>query len=129
MASFRRAALLSNVMRSNTTRMFGTVPSGREPLLFTPGPLTTSISVKQEMLRDLGSRDPQFISLVREVREELLKLANTSQEDGSECVLVPGSGTTTVERVFSTITATTTFMIAKVVMERYKMKNPAVTGS
>ena len=101
MASFRRAALLSNVMRSNTTRMFGTVPSGREPLLFTPGPLTTSISVKQEMLRDLGSRDPQFISLVREVREELLKLANTSQEDGSECVLVPGSGTTTVESVFS----------------------------
>ncbi|KAH8065987.1 serine-pyruvate transaminase [Aureococcus anophagefferens] len=73
--------------------------AGREPLLFTPGPLTTSISVKQAMLRDLGSRDPQFIELVRSVRSELLTLADTSQEAGYECVLVPGSGTTTVESV------------------------------
>ena len=77
--------------------------AGREPLLFTPGPLTTSISVKQAMLRDLGSRDPQFIELVRSVRSELLTLADTSQEAGYECVLVPGSGTTTVESVVSSV--------------------------
>ena len=33
--------------------------------LFTPGPLTTSLSVKQAMLRDLGSRDTEFIGAVR----------------------------------------------------------------
>jgi 2-aminoethylphosphonate-pyruvate transaminase len=31
---------------------------GKDKLLFTPGPLTTSHTVKQAMLRDLGSRDP-----------------------------------------------------------------------
>ena len=31
-------------------------PSG-DPYLLTPGPLTTSLSVKQAMLHDFGSRD------------------------------------------------------------------------
>lgn len=75
----------------------------REPLLFTPGPLTTSYTVKQAMLRDLGSRDPQFVGLVREVRSELLKLANTSQEEGYEAVIVQGAGTMTVESVISSV--------------------------
>ena len=32
-----------------------------EPFLLTPGPLTTSITTKQAMLRDWGSRDPAFM--------------------------------------------------------------------
>ena len=33
-----------------------------DPLLFTPGPLTTSGTVKRAMQRDLGSRDAEFIT-------------------------------------------------------------------
>lgn len=62
----------------------------REPLLFTPGPLTTSPTVKQAMLCDLGSRDPLMMNVVQEIRDELLKLGHVSQEAGYECVLMQG---------------------------------------
>ena len=51
-----------------------------DPLLFTPGPLTTSASVKAAMQRDLGSRDAEFIKVVAEIRSELLRIAGVSQE-------------------------------------------------
>jgi phosphonatase-like hydrolase len=35
------------------------------PLLFTPGPLTTSAAVKHTMLRDVGSRDREFIDVAK----------------------------------------------------------------
>jgi 2-aminoethylphosphonate-pyruvate transaminase len=35
----------------------------RDSVLFTPGPLTTSLEVKQAMLRDYGSRDPIFLEV------------------------------------------------------------------
>mmetsp|Transcript_44844 Transcript_44844/g.104735 ORF Transcript_44844/g.104735 Transcript_44844/m.104735 type:complete len:421 (+) Transcript_44844:25-1287(+) len=75
---------------------FGTIP-GREPLLFTPGPLTVSGPVKQAMLVDYGSRDKLFLDAVEEVRHQLLSIAGVSQADGYECVIVQGSGTTAVE--------------------------------
>ena len=72
--------------------------------LFTPGPLTTSDSVKKAMLRDLGSRDGEFIDGVRDIRERLLKLAGVSQPEGWEAVLMQGSGTFAIESVISSIT-------------------------
>ena len=69
--------------------------------LFTPGPLTTSRTVKEAMLRDLGSRDEEFISLVRDIRRQLLELGGVSQERGYEAVLMQGSGTFGVESVLS----------------------------
>ena len=69
--------------------------------LFTPGPLTTSLSVKQAMLRDLGSRDVEFIGAVRELREELLSVAGVSQQAGYEAILMQGSGTFSVEAVIA----------------------------
>ena len=66
-------------------------------LLFTPGPLTTSSSVKEAMLRDVGSRDPEFIAAVRGIRSHLLELADA--EDGYEAVPVQGSGTFGIESV------------------------------
>ena len=69
--------------------------------LFTPGPLTTSSSVKQAMLRDLGSRDGAFIDAVARIRTGLLELAGVSQEGGWEAVLIQGSGTFGVEAVVS----------------------------
>ena len=55
--------------------------NAREALLFTPGPLTTSPAVKQAMLVDLGSRDPQFISKVQTVREKILNAGGVSKAD------------------------------------------------
>ena len=75
-------------------------PASDKPL-FTPGPLTTSRTVKQAMLRDLGSRDDHFIGVVRRVRDRLLAVAGLSQPAGYECVLMQGSGTYTVESVIS----------------------------
>jgi len=77
------------------------LPDAKDKLLFTPGPLTTSRTVKQAMLRDLGSRDFEFIRLVRDVRARLLAVAQTSQEHGYEAVLMQGSGTFAVEAMLS----------------------------
>jgi 2-aminoethylphosphonate-pyruvate transaminase len=71
--------------------------------LFTPGPLTTSPSVKQAMTRDLGSRDSEFIALVHSIREDLLRLAAVSPADYA-AILLQGSGTYAVEAVFASLT-------------------------
>ena len=74
-----------------------------DKLLFTPGPLSTSPTVKEAMLQDLGSRDDAFIAVVREIRSELLRLGGVSQEQGYETVLMQGSGTFGVESVISSV--------------------------
>jgi 2-aminoethylphosphonate-pyruvate transaminase len=72
-----------------------------DPYLLTPGPLTTSATVKQAMLRDWGSRDPAFIAMNRRVRERLVTLAGG---DGSHvCVPMQGSGTFAVEATIGTL--------------------------
>jgi 2-aminoethylphosphonate-pyruvate transaminase len=73
----------------------------RDKLLFTPGPLCTSAGVKQAMLRDLGSRDQEFISVIAEVRSRLLEVAGVSKEGGYEAIPVQGSGTFGLEAVVS----------------------------
>lgn len=72
-------------------------------LLFTPGPLTTSATVKEATLEDVGSRDSLFIDTVFEIREKLLDLALVSKKDGYECVIIQGSGTFAIESVVSSI--------------------------
>ena len=74
-----------------------------DPLLFTPGPLTTSATVKAAMQRDVGSRDSEFIRLVAEIQTELLRLANVSKEAGYEAILMQGSGTFGIEAVLSSV--------------------------
>lgn len=78
------------------------LPTARDPLLFTPGPLTTSLSVKQAMLHDAGSWHSDFAALVVSARERLLQLAGLSREAGWEVVLMQGSGTFGVEAIFQT---------------------------
>ena len=72
--------------------------------MFTPGPLTTSLSVKQEMLRDAGSWHYEFNEQVRQIREDLLSIAGVSKSSGYECVLMQGSGSFGVEAAISTVT-------------------------
>lgn len=79
------------------------IPAARDKLLFTPGPLTTSLSVKQAMLHDAGSWHFEFNALVREVRLKLLVLAGVQPAE-YECVLMQGSGTFGVESVLATTT-------------------------
>jgi 2-aminoethylphosphonate-pyruvate transaminase len=67
----------------------------RDPWLLTPGPLTTSLTVKQAMLHDWGSRDAKFIEINRRVREKLVAMAGGT---GTHvCVPMQGSGTFAVE--------------------------------
>ena len=73
-------------------------------LLFTPGPLTTSATVKSAMLHDAGSRDLEFIQTVRSIRRRLLALGGAEAgEPGYECVLMQGSGTFAIESVLSSV--------------------------
>ena len=75
------------------------ISSWKDKILFTPGPLTTSRTVKQALLRDLGSRDFEFIGAVRDIRSRLVAL--TGAPDAYEAVLMQGSGTFSVEAVLS----------------------------
>src|SRR5438067_13585210 len=77
----------------------------KDPLLFTPGPLTTSATVKAAMQRDVGSRDADFIELVGGIRSELLRIAGVSSEQGCEAVLMQGSGTFGLESVIASVIA------------------------
>jgi len=69
-------------------------PSG-DPYLLTPGPLTTSLTVKKAMLHDYGSRDATFIDLNARILERLVGIVNGA----GRYVTVPlqGSGTFVVE--------------------------------
>jgi len=71
-----------------------------DKLLFTPGPLTTSATVKQAMQHDLGSRDDAFIEIVRGVRRRLLALGNVAAPEYT-AVLMQGSGTFSLEAVLA----------------------------
>lgn len=73
-----------------------------DKLLFTPGPLTTSETVKQAMLHDLGSRDARFIEVIAAIRRRLLQLGGVSDGD-FEAVLMQGSGTFAIESVISSV--------------------------
>ena len=71
------------------------------PYLLTPGPLTTSDTVKAKMLRDWGSRDKAFISMNTELRARLEALAGA--EGSHVCVPLQGSGTFVVEATLGTL--------------------------
>lgn len=78
------------------------LPTAKDQLLYTPGPLTTSLAVKQAMLHDAGSWHWVFNAKVKAIRERLLAVAGVSRDSGWETVLLQGSGTFGVESVFLT---------------------------
>jgi 2-aminoethylphosphonate-pyruvate transaminase len=75
--------------------------SDRDPILLTPGPLTTSLATKTAMLRDWGSWDSKFNAVTARVRERLTGLLNAS--DTHVCVPLQGSGTFSVEAAVNTL--------------------------
>ena len=85
---------------SDKTSAVAASPSG-DPWLLTPGPLTTSVSTKEAMLHDFGSRDKKFIEINRRVRSSLLSIING--QDDFVCVPMQGSGTFSVEAMLGTL--------------------------
>jgi 2-aminoethylphosphonate-pyruvate transaminase len=72
----------------------------QDPWLLTPGPLTTSLTVKQAMLHDWGSRDAGFIAINDRMRQRLVGLIGG--EGVFTTVPMQGSGTFAVEAMIGT---------------------------
>jgi len=79
-------------------------PSAFDPRLFTPGPLTTSLAVKQAMCHDIGAWDAPLRRLVKEIRDGLLNVGGVDQAGGWECTLMQGSGSFGVESAIGSLT-------------------------
>ncbi|HVR94461.1 MAG TPA: 2-aminoethylphosphonate--pyruvate transaminase, partial [Casimicrobiaceae bacterium] len=73
----------------------------RDPILLTPGPLTTTLTTKAAMLRDWGSWDANFNAVTARVRERLTAIINGSETH--VCVPMQGSGTFSVEGAVNTL--------------------------
>ncbi|MEE4363457.1 MAG: 2-aminoethylphosphonate--pyruvate transaminase [Desulfotignum sp.] len=69
-------------------------------LLLTPGPLSTTKSVKQVMLRDWCTWDDDYKQIVETIRATLVQLATPAP--GYTAVLMQGSGTFCVEACLTT---------------------------
>lgn len=70
--------------------------------LLTPGPLTTSAAVKQEMLFDHCTWDDDYKKITLKIRDQLLQLAHVNKNDYT-VVLMQGSGTFGVESVITSV--------------------------
>ncbi|MBD8497887.1 2-aminoethylphosphonate--pyruvate transaminase [Paenibacillus arenosi] len=68
--------------------------------LLTPGPLTTTRTVKEEMLLDRCTWDDEYKSMTQQIRSQLLNLAGADPVKYTT-VLMQGSGTFTVESVLT----------------------------
>lgn len=70
--------------------------------LLTPGPLTTTDTVKKEMLFDHCTWDDDYKKITLSIREKLLNLAHVSEPEYT-VVLMQGSGTFGVESVLTSV--------------------------
>ena len=68
--------------------------------LLTPGPLTTTDTVKKEMMVDHCTWDDDYKQITQKIRRTLLALAHVN-EDEYTAVLMQGSGTFGVESVLT----------------------------
>ncbi|MGI9509258.1 MAG: 2-aminoethylphosphonate--pyruvate transaminase, partial [Geminicoccaceae bacterium] len=92
-----------SIVEAKTTGAKNAGRTGNTEFLLTPGPLTTSLSVKQAMVKDWGSRDPAFIELNADIRRRLVAIAAASGGDDFTCVPVQGSGTFAIEATLGTL--------------------------
>jgi 2-aminoethylphosphonate-pyruvate transaminase len=80
--------------------MTETISPSNPYILLTPGPLSTTLTVKQAMLRDWCTWDDDYKQIIQDIRSKLVALA--TRHDGYTCVLMQGSGTFCVESVITT---------------------------
>ena len=74
---------------------------GNDPILLTPGPLTTSLETKQAMLRDWGSWDASFNAITASICKDLVAVVHG--EETHVCVPLQGSGTFAVEAAIANL--------------------------
>jgi len=72
-----------------------------DPILLTPGPLTTAAETRQALLHDWGSWDGDFRALTARVRARLLDIVGAAGTHA--CVPIQGSGTYAVEAALGTL--------------------------
>src|SRR6202167_2650547 len=72
-----------------------------EPILLTPGPLTTSADTRAAMQKDWGSWDDAFNELTASVCRDLVAIVHAEREH--VCVPLQGSGTFAVEAALGTL--------------------------
>ena len=70
-------------------------------LLLTPGPLSTTHRVKQQMLRDWCTWDKDYNQIVQQIRNQLVNLA--TDQPGYTATLMQGSGTFSVEATIGSV--------------------------
>ena len=74
---------------------------GNDPILLTPGPLTTSLATKQAMLRDWGSWDASFNAITGTICADLVEIVHGTATH--VCVPLQGSGTFSVEAALANL--------------------------
>ncbi len=74
---------------------------GNDPILLTPGPLTTSLATKQAMLRDWGSWDAAFNAITASICRDMVEVVNGANTHA--CVPLQGSGTFSVEAALANL--------------------------
>ena len=74
-------------------------------LLLTPGPLTTTRTVRESMMQEYSTWDVDYNGIVQSIRTRLVELATSDAAnlDTHTAVLMPGSGTFTVESVVGSV--------------------------
>ena len=72
-----------------------------DPVLLTPGPLTTTAETKAAMLFDWGSWDNAFNAMTASVCKDLVAIVEA--QDSHVCVPMQGSGTFSVEAALGTL--------------------------
>jgi 2-aminoethylphosphonate-pyruvate transaminase len=78
-----------------------TMIRGNDPILLTPGPLTTSLETKQAMLRDWGSWDAAFNAITASICKDVVEIVNGAATH--VCVPLQGSGTFAVEAALANV--------------------------
>ena len=71
-------------------------------ILLIPGPLTTSLKVKQALTYDYSAREHLFVNIIKSVRDKILSISNTNPNNYTS-ILIQGSGTFGNEAVMSSL--------------------------
>ncbi|WP_119396000.1 2-aminoethylphosphonate--pyruvate transaminase [Salinibius halmophilus] len=73
----------------------------QQPILLTPGPITTTMATKEAMLWDYGSWDGDFNQVTADICHDIAHIANA--EHTHQCILMQGSGTFMVEATLASL--------------------------
>ena len=69
---------------------YSTISSFKNNILLIPGPVNTSERIKNIVKSDLGSRDDKFIDVIKNLRNNILKIANADSTGTKySTVLIP----------------------------------------